>query len=91
MRVRSDGPQLISQLITKYLAIDCSVLMGANIAGDIGREQLSEAVIGYSNPEHAKVIGVRPLLPLLCNTPPVHAAWQQHACVTQSQASACIH
>jgi glycerol-3-phosphate dehydrogenase (NAD+) len=55
MRVRSDGPQLISQLITKYLAIDCSVLMGANIAGDIGREQLSEAVIGYSNPEHAKV------------------------------------
>ncbi|KAF6254612.1 HAD-like domain-containing protein [Scenedesmus sp. NREL 46B-D3] len=56
MRVRSDGPQLISQLITKYLAIDCSVLMGANIAGDIGREQLSEAVIGYSNPEHAKVL-----------------------------------
>jgi glycerol-3-phosphate dehydrogenase (NAD+) len=55
MRVRSNGPQLISQLITKYLAIDCSVLMGANIAGDIGREQLSEAVIGYSNPEHAKV------------------------------------
>jgi hypothetical protein len=29
--------------------------MGANIAGDIGREQLSEAVTGYSNPEHAKV------------------------------------
>jgi glycerol-3-phosphate dehydrogenase len=58
MRVRSDGPQLISQLITKYLAIDCSVLMGANIAGDIGREQLSEAVIGYSNPEHAKVCDV---------------------------------
>ncbi|WIA14356.1 hypothetical protein OEZ85_002885 [Tetradesmus obliquus] len=56
MRVRSDGPQLISQLVAKYLALDCSVLMGANIAGDIGREQLSEAVIGYANPEHAKVL-----------------------------------
>lgn len=55
MRVRSDGPQLVSQMITKYLAIDCSVLMGANIAGDIGLEQLSEAVIGYSNLDHAKV------------------------------------
>lgn len=33
MRVRSDGPQLISQMISKYLNIDCSVLMGANIAG----------------------------------------------------------
>lgn len=56
MRVRSDGPQLISQMITKYLNIDCSVLMGANIAGDIGREQLSEAVIGYTNLDHAKVL-----------------------------------
>lgn len=33
MRVRSDGPQLISQMVSKYLNIDCSVLMGANIAG----------------------------------------------------------
>lgn len=56
MRVRSDGPQLVSQMITKYLNIDCSVLMGANIAGDIGREQLSEAVIGYTNLEHAKLL-----------------------------------
>lgn len=56
MRVRADGPQLISQMITKYLNIDCSVLMGANIAGDIGREQLSEAVIGYNDLEHARVL-----------------------------------
>lgn len=33
MRVRSDGPQLISQMVSRYLNIDCSVLMGANIAG----------------------------------------------------------
>ena len=56
MRVRSDGPQLISQMVQKYLNIDCSVLMGANIAGDIGREELSEAVIGYTNFDHAKLL-----------------------------------
>lgn len=31
-----------------------SVLMGANIAGDIGKEQLSEAVIAYNKLEHGK-------------------------------------
>jgi hypothetical protein len=56
MRVRSDGPQLISQMVQKYLNLDCSVLMGANIAGDIAREELSEAVVGYSNYEHAKLL-----------------------------------
>lgn len=56
MRVRSDGPQLISQMVSKYLNIDCSVLMGANIATDIGKEELSECVIGYSDLEHAKVL-----------------------------------
>jgi glycerol-3-phosphate dehydrogenase (NAD+) len=43
-------------MVSKYLNIDCSVLMGANIAMDIGREQLSEAVIGYSNYDHAKIL-----------------------------------
>ena len=33
--------------------------MGANIAGDIGRGELSEAVIGYTNAENAKVGCVR--------------------------------
>ena len=55
MRVRADGPQLISQMVSKYLGIDCSVLMGANIAEGIGREELSEAVIGYSNLDNAKL------------------------------------
>ncbi|KAG2446311.1 hypothetical protein HXX76_000899 [Chlamydomonas incerta] len=49
MRVRPEGPQLISQMVRRLLGIDCCVLMGANIATDIGREQLSEAVIGYDN------------------------------------------
>ena len=39
----------------RYLGIDCSVLMGANIAEDIAREELSEAVIGYTNIDNARV------------------------------------
>eukprot|EP00983_Pelagomonas_calceolata_P112303 1159870-Pelagomonas_calceolata.AAC.4 len=40
MRVRAEGPQLISQMVSRILGIDCSVLMGANIAGDIAREEV---------------------------------------------------
>ncbi len=32
MRVTPEGPQLISQMVRRNLGIDCSVLMGANIA-----------------------------------------------------------
>lgn len=46
MRVRSDGPQLISQMIAKYLNIDCSVLMGANIAG--GAAVLFFLILGFT-------------------------------------------
>ena len=46
MRIRPQGPQLISEMVRKKLGIDCSVLMGANIALDIGLGQLSEATIG---------------------------------------------
>eukprot|EP00798_Chlamydomonas_sp_ICE-L_P025777 gene25777-11445_t len=56
MRVGLDGPQLISQMISKYLGVDCSVMMGANIAADIGQEQLSEAVIGYYNMKNAQLL-----------------------------------
>lgn len=56
MRVRKDGPQLISQMIATRLRVDCSVLMGANIAHDIGREELSEATLGYTVPAHADLL-----------------------------------
>ena len=56
MRVRKDGPQLISQMISSRLRVDCSVLMGANIASDIGREELSEATLGYTVPTHADLL-----------------------------------
>lgn len=53
LRMRPDGPQLISDVIRKELGIDCSVLMGANIAEDIARGELSEATIGYNILENA--------------------------------------
>lgn len=56
MRVRPEGPQLISELVRKELQIDCSVLMGANIAGEIAQGQLSEATIGYRVLENAKIL-----------------------------------
>eukprot|EP00798_Chlamydomonas_sp_ICE-L_P022252 gene22252-29322_t len=37
------------------LGVDCCVLMGANIASEIGQEQLTEAVIGYYNRDNAKI------------------------------------
>ncbi|KAK9830276.1 hypothetical protein WJX72_010765 [[Myrmecia] bisecta] len=56
MRVRPEGPQLISEMVRNYLRIDCSVLMGANIAQDIASEQLSEATIGYTILANAEVL-----------------------------------
>ena len=32
MHIATEGPQLISAMIKSYLGLDCSVLMGANIA-----------------------------------------------------------
>ncbi|KAG2496545.1 hypothetical protein HYH03_005368 [Edaphochlamys debaryana] len=55
MRVTREGPQLISQMVRRSLGIDCCVLMGANIAEDVGAEQVSEAVIGYSDLESGEV------------------------------------
>lgn len=55
MRIRPEGPQLISEMVRRKLGMDCSVLMGANIASEIGAGQLSEATIGYKVPENAKV------------------------------------
>ncbi len=40
MRVRPEGPQLISSMVQRYLNADCSVLMGANIAADTAQEQV---------------------------------------------------
>lgn len=47
MDVTEDGFQLISSLIQAELDIDCSALMGANIANEIALEKFSEATVGY--------------------------------------------
>ncbi|GLJ37057.1 hypothetical protein SUGI_0750830 [Cryptomeria japonica] len=47
MEVKMEGPCMISNLITEQLGIDCSVLMGANIANEVAVEKFSEATVGY--------------------------------------------
>lgn len=37
MEVKREGPSLISTLISNQLGINCSVLMGANIADEVAR------------------------------------------------------
>lgn len=53
MDVTEDGFQLISSLIRDELNIDCSTLMGANIAGEIAMERFSEATIGHAEGQAA--------------------------------------
>ncbi|TKY63164.1 Glycerol-3-phosphate dehydrogenase of NAD(+) [Spatholobus suberectus] len=48
MEVKKEGPCMISTLISKQLGINCSVLMGANIANEIALEKFSEATVGYN-------------------------------------------
>ncbi|KAF7819490.1 glycerol-3-phosphate dehydrogenase [NAD(+)] [Senna tora] len=47
MEVKMEGPHMISTLISEQLGVNCSVLMGANIANEIAQEKFSEATVGY--------------------------------------------
>lgn len=49
MNVTPEGFQLISGVIGKQLGINCSVLMGANIANEVAKEQFAEATVGFSD------------------------------------------
>ena len=51
----TDGPQLLSTMIRRILNLDCSVMMGANLAGEIGPGGLCEATIGSHNAEHGQI------------------------------------
>ncbi|XP_027902060.1 glycerol-3-phosphate dehydrogenase [NAD(+)]-like [Vigna unguiculata] len=53
MEVKKEGPSMISNLVTKQLGINCSVLMGANIANEIAMEKFSEATVGYNQNKSA--------------------------------------
>ncbi|KAK1359446.1 Glycerol-3-phosphate dehydrogenase [NAD(+)] [Heracleum sosnowskyi] len=48
MDLKPEGPSMVSKLIKDSLQIDCCVLMGANIANEIAKEQFSEATVGYA-------------------------------------------
>ncbi|KAL4193545.1 hypothetical protein AMTRI_Chr06g200070 [Amborella trichopoda] len=64
MEVKKEGPCMISTLITQLLHINCSVLMGANIANEIAQEKFSEATVGYREDEETALKWV-----LLFSTP----------------------
>jgi len=55
MDVKPEGFQLISGVIKKELNMDCSVLMGANIANEIAQEKFSEATVGYALKENGEL------------------------------------
>ena len=56
MRVRPDGPQLISSLVRERLGLDCSVLMGPNLAEEVARGGMTEATLGASSPAAATLL-----------------------------------
>ncbi|GLU11371.1 hypothetical protein SLE2022_281240 [Rubroshorea leprosula] len=51
VEVKMEGPRMTSNLISEKLGINCSVLMGANIANEIAVEKFSEATVGYRENE----------------------------------------
>lgn len=51
----SGTPLLISDIIRAALGIDCSVLMGANVANEIAKGEFSEATIGTRIPRNGQL------------------------------------
>ena len=49
------GITLVSDIISNNLGIDCSVLMGANIAQGVAMDEFCESTIGYNVKENALV------------------------------------
>lgn len=59
MEVKTEGPSMVSAKITEQLGIECSVLMGANIANEIAVELFSEATVGYRGDKKAAEVWVQ--------------------------------
>jgi glycerol-3-phosphate dehydrogenase (NAD+) len=56
MRIRAEGPQMVSAMVRSKLGIDCSVLMGPNIAEEVAAERLCEATVGCKLPENGRLL-----------------------------------
>lgn len=54
--ISENGLDLISNVLRKQLSIECAVLMGANIAPEVARENYCEATIGCKNTEMGKIL-----------------------------------
>lgn len=59
MRVRPDGPQLISELLERQLNVGCSVLSGPNVAAEVAAGQPTEASLGFAGDARTAAIWVR--------------------------------
>jgi glycerol-3-phosphate dehydrogenase (NAD+) len=55
IHISLDGPQLISTMVRKMLNIECSVLMGANIAKEITPDGMCETTIGAHFAEQGEI------------------------------------
>ena len=58
MAIKKDGPELISEMISNILHLDTevAVLMGANVASDVARDEFVEASIGCKDNDIADII-----------------------------------
>jgi len=54
--ISDKGLKLISEVITDELGVGCAVLMGANIAPEVAREDFCEATIGCNDPEEGRLL-----------------------------------
>ena len=49
---------LISDNIRNGLGVDVSILMGANVASEVAKDEFAEATIGYTVPENGALFQV---------------------------------
>lgn len=46
--ITDEGIKLISDIISETLGLECAVMMGANLAGEVANEMFCESTIGKS-------------------------------------------
>ncbi|KAK3283669.1 hypothetical protein CYMTET_8649 [Cymbomonas tetramitiformis] len=54
MDITVSGPCMVSETIEEVLGVECSVLMGANVANDVAKEEFCEATVGCADANFAQ-------------------------------------